>query len=284
MTAKRRKSGSVLSRQKPRRSGKRGLPNWVKPLFVACAALALVLTGRYLWKRHVPRLFPAGELVDWKVQLKVGGETALDERLADKVLEVARDNLGKQQTPKLDRAADAVLKLDLFSRVHVLQRSKDEVVVNVRLRHPLLCIEADKRRLVSEDGDVYGSADDQPCPGPIVTGILDAPGLRYATRGDHALALTKEDQSLVREAVDLWKGAREKGYAVSVVDFKRHRGFAVTMPAASEGFEVALGRAPFDTKLSKLRDILDKLAAKGEQAVRIELDYHGKAFIKSKKM
>lgn len=279
---KRRGGTSVLSRQKPKKArGKRS--DWQRRLRVGLIALAVILVaaaGTWFLTRQpaTPR-----DSFQWKVTLKMDGDQPLPTSAAEEILAVVRKNLGQGTNADLRRAARLAQKTDSYATVNLVRTGDETVVVQVKPREALLCIEADKLRLVGVDGAVYGAAiSPEVCPGPVLKGVFSEGRSKYTMREDVTLATDEEEQAIIREALDLVRLAAAQKLTITSIDHRRYRGFTIALK--DRDLEVAIGRAPFTGKLHKLDEILGKLAEKGEQAMRVELDYQGKAFIKLKKM
>jgi len=277
---------SVLKRQRPR--VKR--PVWTRPMFkglvLGAAALmlsALIYRGLSPSKKQdvVP---PALAKADWQFSLKLRDDLPLSEAAQAQIIATARSLIGDASLAELTKAGLAIQKLDAYADVRLVKVSARMIAISVTQRHAALCIEADLLRYISTTGEVYGQVPDgqsNSCPGPTLTGVFEH-GRRLTAAGDLTMILNSEERALTKEAVELLAEGRARGFSFAKLEVRRYRGFfAQLLP---QGTEVALGRAPFAPKLDKLQGILDKLAKRQEQALRVELDYQGKAFIKLKKM
>jgi hypothetical protein len=286
---------SVLRGQKPKR-GKQSKADRAKRLkrWGLTAVIALSFTGGALAWRSLSRRSAAAAAAsaprptDWKVSLKVDGNEPLADRAAEEILTLARQGLGRGRPQDLQKVAAAIQRLDAYSQVHVLKLGPDSAAVQVHLRQAAFCVEADKLRLVSVDGDVYGSVERPEsgasgCPGPILTGLFDAKQQAKLTlESDFTLSLNAEQKAALTEALELWGEAQRRDLQLASLSYRKYRGFFAAL--SGQDLEIAMGRAPFADKLDRLKGILSKLAQKGEQAARIELDYQGKAFIKLRKL
>lgn len=279
---KRRGGLSVLSRQKPKKArGKRS--DWQRRLQIgAVLALALAVIGGGIWAFTRPTGASRSQ-TSWKVTLKMAGDAPLSPAAAEDILAVVRKNLGQGTKTDLRRAARLAQQTESFAVVHLVRTGNTGVLVQIKPRQALLCIEADKLRLVGADGAVYGAAlSPEVCPGPILRGVFSEGRGKFVLHDDVSLKLDEEEQGIVREALDLVQLAAGEKLAIASLEHRRYRGFTIALK--DRELEVAIGRAPFAGKLHKLDEILGKLSEKGEQAMRVELDYQGKAFIKLKKM
>lgn len=282
---------SVLSRQKPRRSGRAKLPRmgaawrllrWLLALLaVALLAWWGLRAGRREWRELMAS---RSGRINWKVDLRLDAEHPLSDRKAEEIVRLAKDVLETGRQDELKELAAAVQHLDAFGQTHVLRVARDRIVVSVRPRVPVMCAEVDRLRLVSEAGEIYGVAgvDGAPtCPGPRLVGVVPS-SEKIRITPTQTLHLEPDGQTAVKEAIALVQEGTTRGFTFSLIEFRRYRGFFAHVSGLET--EVALGRAPFVEKLDKLRALLDKLAARGEVAARIELDYQGKAFVKLKKL
>lgn len=287
-----RRQSSVLSRQKAKR-GRGSQRSWLKPLLLLTLMVGLTVASFFgyselapLWRhRKAPMLASA----PWQVDIKLIAGEALPPDLARDVLGIANDGLGNGEPSDLRMVAEEIQKAGSFASVHIVRTGSQQAVIRIEPRVPLLCLSADKLYYVTADGDAYlpgHRAKIETCPGPIIRGIFDEDESVPSMADDLALHLTVEAKARLKHAADLLNAARQLGLDPAAFDFEPYRGYVLTMaaPEGEAGLVVAIGRAPFADRLVKLKDLLDKLAAKHEQAARIELDYQGKAFIKLKKM
>ncbi len=286
MKRKKAKS-SVLMRQKPKRGRKRSLAESLKlyaAIVLAAAILGGVGYGVYRFKTQGVFVADRPDRIDWKVSIKAAEDQALPTQAMEDIVATVKKLAGDGSKRSLNRAAESVQKLDSYAQVSLIKLAPNELAVHVRRRTPAFCVQADRIRFVATDAVIYGTPDPakaDACPGPLLTGVFDDQR-KFLVKSDLTLALEGEERQILREALELLKLSREKNQTFTQLSYRRYRGFFVTL--AGSGAEVAVGRAPFAGKLDKLTGILTKLEAKGHVAERIELDYQGKAFIKSKKM
>src|SRR5690606_13520530 len=95
------------------------------------------------------------------------------------------------------------------------------------------------------------------CPGPIITGIFPKETI-FRKRHDQTLSVRYEEQVAIDEAIELFLLLKPLGIEPSEIRYDSVRGFssvAVLSGEAGEHTVIALGRAPFSAKLSKLRNI-----------------------------
>lgn len=164
-----------------------------------------------------------------------------------------------------------------LSRVEVVRPNPSKILVGFERREPSLRIERGIQKLVDNAGFIYGSCCTLPAQEaesklPLLVGV-PAPQADGGITG-------REEQGLLREALTLKEGLESRGIRAATIRYQSHRGFFAVMEP--EGIEVAMGQAPFDDKLGRLIEVLQRIDR--TKVSRIELDYHGKAFIKERKL
>lgn len=289
----RKKSGSVLARQKPKKARKKARSTYFKrPFWLLCIlCIPLLALGGFWTANLASSWFSAwmNKPVGWQITLNIAGEKPLPQEQAVEILNIAKRELQAGTRRDMLRAAREIQQYSSFANVHFMKLSSREMVLHISRREPLLCVEADRLRFLTRAGRIYGVAKrynegQTDCPGPLLTGIFP-PKTTFRKRQDQTLAVSHSEQVAVEEAIELFLMLRPMDIPVSQIRFERVRGFFIHATLAEETQTVvALGRAPFTTKLTKLRDIRASLLEKGDVAERIELDYQGKAFIKLRKM
>lgn len=272
---------TIISGQKPvRRKRKHAEENRKKVLLSALrfAAVILVVAGIIMLPGYIATKIQSGfkSLVSSRVHrvefLGEGGSLAEFDRetLQARLSESA--DAGKS----LDELAQIAGSLAPLSKVEVIRASPDKIVIGFERRAPALRIDRGVIRLVDSAGFVYGSccvlpAQDAEAQLPLLTGVL-------AT--DQSGLSNKEEHGLIREALGLNEGLAGKGLKAASLRYQNHRGFFAIMEPGD--IEVSIGRAPFDDKLKRLAEVLERVDR--QKVSRIELDYHGKAFIKERKL
>ena len=282
---------SVLSRQKPRRLGYAKLSTKrsfrfsrksVILIFGTLIVLVFVIHARNHKLHHTSH--GKRTKIQWNVDLQLEGEHPLTDRKSEEVRRIAQDLLRTGDRSELVNLASSIQRVDGYGHVHALRVTNDRLLISLRPRIPVMCVEADQLRLVSDQGEIYGLAgiEGKPsCPGPKLIGIFGN-NEKFELSDTQTVNLTPEVQTAVLEAITLLNDANSHEMKFLSIEFRKHRGFTVQL----DGIEtmVSLGRAPFLPKLDKLKLLLGKLASRGEVAMRIELDYQGKAFVKLKKL
>lgn len=281
---------SVLKRQKPKQ---RSPKNYIKRGLLGLLICSSGFLASFYWLSTPEKLSsasptqkngpsrPKSALETARIEIRNDGDLALDGDLIIKIRSATQNALNSSSTDR-EQLASFIQKMGSFMAVKIAQVDRQTVVVQVSPRVPALCVEADQLRFIGSDGSVYGSpASLQECPAPPVKGILDT-GRKYTTREDGTLELTPGEHSALKDSLLLQKSLASYALHAQSIQYIKHRGFTVILQGKSP--EITLGYPPFSNRLDKLLSLLEKLAAKGEDALRIELDYQGKAFLKLKKM
>lgn len=281
---------SVLKRQKPKARSQRNL---IKRGLIGLCLSGITVVGLYYWHAsptlgvspefsHQKATIRAKNLVEpWRIDIRNDGSQPLDDSLIIKMRSSVQNELSAS-SPSFEHIAQLIQKMGSFTSVRIAHTGRRSLVVQVSPRVPSLCIEADQTRFIGTDGSVYGSpASLDECPGPVVRGILDIVEKR-TFHEDATLTLNIGEQSAIQDALNLQKSLNSHDLHPTSILYTKHRGFTVTLKGKTP--EITVGYPPFDERMAKLVSLLDKLASKGEDALRIELDYQGKAFLKLKKM
>jgi len=286
----------VLSRQKPRK--KRRKPHSrLSLLSVALGCAVLVAVAFAYFKipssqlaRFSQRSLSSSKLesshIDWKIVVRTTDDRPLSDEQMSEVDALVRKNMRSGKKSELQAAARQIAQKMALGVVAVTRSGKRGLVVSVSQRVPLLGVYADKPRFLTESGVVYGdyalAQDLGSAIGPVVNGIFANRSEPFTITTAGTLDTDEEELVLLMEAAELYKNIRDNNLKVKSVDFRRFRGFFVTLEKTET--EVALGRSPFKSKLQRLDEILGRLEKTASTAARIELDYQGKAFIKEKKL
>lgn len=283
--------GSVLSRQKPRRLNRTRSRHFFESykylkfalLIVPLILVSLIGAKKFLKDRH-SRIETTSRTIPWRVDIQVNADQSLSERKAEEVLRNSRAILQYGTPQELSIIASNIQKLDVFSQVHVIRVNHDRILVSVKPRVPIMCIELDRLRLVSSSGEVYGFADTEgspACPNIKLTG-LRSKNSKVRISDDQTLELDAYQKQIIDDAITLIQSENSKNFRFSILEHREHRGFVAQILGLET--EIFLGYPPFDDKLKKLDILLKKISLQGETASRIELDYQGKAFVKLKKL
>ena len=180
--SKSRKSnqGSVLKKQKPKAQKSRRKPNRIPLIWPVLLGLALLGFG--FWGvtqlmpnlgRYLPKWESGHEL--WDIAIRSSDQSEILDQSRSIVLNSAKRFLGRGTHEDLSATAKAIQKIGNFSDIRITKVAPRRVIISLIQRQPVFCVEADKIRLVSSLGDIYGIVQGSPaenCPGPLLTGLF----------------------------------------------------------------------------------------------------------------
>ncbi len=276
-----KKKTSVLCRQRPKKSRKKGGFSWSSvSIYVGAALAVLILAGTFFYLFAGKTTVVAGKNRNWKLTIKAEDRSLLENQEEQAIIQAVKAHVSEGNEKDLLRAIATIKTDETFAKVHFVRTGLDQLTLYYAKRVPLMCYQGEQLHYISSAAEIYGFVDDpQKCPGPIVTGILDE---RKKSPKNAVLSLTPEEQKNTDNAIQLAKILAFYKHEPTKLSFEKYRGFYINIKDLET--DIALGNPPFETKLEKLGEVLKKISSKGEVAQRIELDFQGKAFIKMKKM
>jgi len=276
-----KKKTSVLSRQRPKKSRKKGGFLWSNmSIFFGCTLGFVILAGTFYYLFAKKPTVVTGKNRNWKLTIKAEDRSLLGNQEEQAIIQAVKLHVTEGEPSDLLKAISTIKTDETFAKVHFVRTGLEELTLYYAKRVPIMCYQGDHLRFISNAAEIYGFVDDpQKCPGPVVTGILDE---RKKSAKNAVLTLTTEEQKNTENAIQLTKILAYYKHEPTLLSFEKYRGFYINIKDLET--DIALGNPPFETKLEKLGEVLKKISSKGEVAQRIELDFQGKAFIKMKKM
>ena len=184
-----------------------------------------------------------------------------------------------QNSPRLKQLTEKLEHNFFFSSSTLIQTRPKHLDLHVNEREALLIVLADKPRFVSKKGEIYGWHEQNDTNLPQLSDILDKNRKNYVFSKNESLKLTETEQEKIQEALLLLKTAEKSFLKIKTLSYIPYRGFQASFHNSES--VVILGRKPFKEKFIKLKEIQNQLKRKGQKAQLIELDYEGKAFIKT---
>jgi len=279
---------SVLANQKPERKSSRHKKTWRRRFMITAAILGGLNLGFgtfSLYQRFGPtskKVATVKKSFEWDLDVRVASGTQPTAKQLKQIQTIVHNNLSSPSQNELLKVARLVQKETLAMRVSLLRTNAKQLVMTIAMRTPALRIEADGAQYVTADGDIYGKAGEDAQELPMIRGIFAGRSSVFLLTDEYSVALSETEKALVDEALTLYKEATAAGFAFTEYRYVTHRGFEAFDQTTE--LEVSLGRAPYESRLQNLRQVLAGLKKRGSQATRIELDYDGKAFIKEKKI
>lgn len=219
---------------------------------------------------------------NWKIQIVHSSSEPLSSADAKEMIDLAQRHLGTGTRSELAHLAKLLQQASTYSSVHISKTSPQTLAIRVVPRLPLVCIEADRLRYVDRTGAIYGSPDGlDHCPGPVIKGLFETQR-KFALKDDATLDLSPEELNSTKDALNLVATASSLGHEISSIQHAKYLGFSIKLRTLDT--EIAVGHKPFENQFKKLGAILDQVTTAGHEALRIDLDYQGKAFIKLRKI
>ena len=218
---------------------------------------------------------------EWKVEFLENKDFKnISEDQKNFILKSAVKKLKLASQTELEDIAITIQNYLSAKSVHVMKVGVNDLVIAIDLHEPFLQIATKSTiRYLTEDGDIYGkvstSMDENM---PLITGIFDARTSPFELSKNMTVEKTSEEAALVSEAIELFKQSKKFNYNVKKINYIFQRGFSINLDDLST--TVVLGKAPFNDKFKNLNKILSEYKNNGSQALKIELDYNNKAFIK----
>lgn len=280
---KRKKSKDLLARQRPQKRHKFNLNFLVtkKYLYILTACLIIISLAIFIANYDFNHFFRPNNLSEWSIIIQETKRTPIPAKERSRIVNIIKKHLlTSNQQSTFQETADKILAKSHYGFVQLLQLDSKKLLVKLRVREPVFSIAADKERLVSSSGLVYGLAklDHQL---PKLTGVLTKAKKNNFLKSNNSLKLSQDEATIINEAIELQKKLNENNLNFSELEYKQYRGFFTTI--RNLNLQVSFGRSPFQLKVRKLFRVINKLKQNNTVASRIELDYDGKAFIREKK-
>jgi cell division septal protein FtsQ len=268
------KSRRVLRNQRPKKRRRR-LP--IKP-FIYLFAASLAALGLWYSSHFISEFqFRATERTPLQWRINVLGEQLSSAQLSD--LHRVITNKAPYGAPaELDQAARTLQAKLAMERVRIVRTGSDQLAIFIKARRAFLRVFTGKERLLSEVGQIYGTATEADQQLPLLKGL---PMDDVSWGSDGTLEVSAEVEQLIQQAILLTKECHKYRFAIDTLEYIPYRGYQVTR--AQDQIQIIVGFEPFDDKLARLTNLIDSLKKKSSHVERIELDYQGKAFIKQKK-
>lgn len=276
--------GQKLKSPKSRR--KRKLVRSFRFLSTVGLAVLLLVSGIYLARKSRSVVSPAVEAnlieatkVTYPIQFDFDEISAkklplaTQKKISDYVVSTP-PNLNSQA--QLLSYAKKLQEISGASSIQLIRTGEYRVIIRSNERHPLLRIAADKVRLVTADGLVYGVAETSHEDLPMFAGLLDSKNRKYTFEQDGSLILRNEEQLAIRAALEFSAESETQRFGFKKLEWLPYRG----IEAKTDEWTVVFGMPPYGERYQKLVKIVSDLNKKGVSSAKVELDYPDKAFVK----
>ena len=184
--------------------------------------------------------------------------------------------VNSSQSKTLESLTEAIQKKHPFSKTTVIQTAPKKLHIQIKEKQIVMAVAADKKRYVSKEGDVYGLAKNEDIP--LLTGVFFREKKDYAFSKRNSLIVTKSENEKIKKAILIKKEALKKNLLIKKIKFTPYRGFSVLLKS---GTWIVLGNRSFPYKIKKFVEVKKRLTHENKKITYIELDYKGKAFIKT---
>ena len=252
----------VLKKQRARQRSKR--MRLIVYVSVFCAVLLVIY--HFTDQRHSR---------NWQVEVLSLDEQEISDALQANIIKTAKEYLANGSRLHLQDCVDTLQDNYSLAMVNLIKTKHNSVVIYVEARYPRMRVMVgEDYRLISSKGEVYGYWEAQQLP--ELVGVL-ATNKRYPMTVRNSLELNQQEQQSIASALAVLELGKD--YRPSMIVWEKYRGFKLKTNSMS----VFLGFAPYEKKFAKLKSIVSTAQKKNIDLAKIELDYHGKAFVKQLK-
>lgn len=171
-----------------------------------------------------------------------------------------------------------ILNTSSFSNITSFKASPDKIYLIAKKPDPVFKTKIGQFHFIASNGSIYGHADTSDIP--VLYGVFSEDNENDQLIKDILTPLLQEKQKIIQTAIQLNDLLNDSNLKISDMSYEQFRGFSVTLKPS--GTYVRFGIPPFSGKIKKLHTVLHDMKKQQRYAIRVELDYDGKAFVKSK--
>ena len=165
--------------------------------------------------------------------------------------------------------------------MNIFRTPDDHWLLSWAERIPAMLIEADKIRILSKNGDIYGSTDLNKTEHPtILRGVFSRESKKFLLNTDNTIIVSEEERDVITSALTLLSESSERSLDIEQIRYQPHRGFVVKY--RDKNFLISFGNPPFEKKFKRLFNVLKSMKDDTDEIMSIELDYSDKAFLSLK--
>lgn len=178
-----------------------------------------------------------------------------------------------------------VYKDTSYEKVHVNRIEGRTVYISLVPRSPIMKVLADKWRLLSKDGVVYGDGvvyEDSDNEKSLVslTGIFTDQS-RFKFHKGNFVVMNDKQKNAIKESLQLYKKLAKHNIIINELNYDYFRGFTIQL--SDTNTRVVLGGLEnIEDKFSMLSKLLTKFKNENLDISSVELDYKGKAIYKTR--
>ena len=279
-----RKNKNFLQKQSISRRQKK---NWLPKFFFVLSILTFISVyylSTYLYinskgfSEYLKQKLNHTKAIDITIKTKDNHHLLAAEE--DFVFEIAEKTQSNSDYIDTYMLAKTIQQQSDFAQVVVVNPYPHKYWIVVEKRKALLSIVADKKRLISQSGEVYGSyQEDLHAHLATVDGIFDKK-TQLTKLTNNSFLLSDKQRELILTCKKLLLFAKDSNVSLKKISYARYRGFYVLLHQPA--IKVVVGSSPQRKHFVKLMGLLSSLENTKDNIDTIELDYNGKAFIKEK--
>lgn len=300
-----RRRHNLLNNQRPKSRFYRDMPLIKWALILSSAALAgftiFVIQLRYEvsshraslrpWlkspagpPRHTPvdtpaqTAAPASSQPQWQVSMTTTSGEPLSPATEARVLAACQRFLRTAHRDELHFIAEYLMRESAFDRVILRRGNPREITIELSAPYPVAIIKADTLRFVSSTGVIFGRVHAESSKTLTLLSGIFTDNTDYHLSAANKLIVSAVITTKIRELLAALDLAKAQNLAVASL---HHHPFRGLMMELKDHTEVVLGHAPFAKKIARLQAIFDQAETSQQPIKKIELDYKGKAFIKT---
>jgi len=267
-----RKKKSLLSSQKPKRRWSFAFLSSKKFILVSLGLLgsAILLRQSYIYLSHT-------SLFTFEERPQLQALRGLTEPEQANILTRYRE-LQTVEPKHLNRFAKGLYQTMGLRSIQLIQTAPDRLAIATEPFTPRLVAELDQLRFVTDDGIVFGGQSPSEAPTlPVLRGLYKSSPF---VKGDNdTFILSAANQRIVDEALLAIKEASRYNIQYRSLTYDEFRGLSAEM--LEPNYRITLGFRPFEAKYLRLEKVIENLKDRGLTSATIELDYKGKAFVKT---
>ena len=215
----------------------------------------------------------------WQVSMSTATGEAVELHVQEKILEACDRFLRSGHRDELSFLARYLMQESSFDKVVVSRGKPHQILLQLSAPKAVAMIHADTLRYVSESGNIFGRVHEASNPPlTLFSGVFEGDDSIYSVGPSNKLVVGNKVLGKVRLLLSALNMAVEAGLEVTSVDHHPFRGLSMILASK---IHVTLGHPPFEKKMSRLSSLLHQAEDSQKMIQKIELDYKGKAFVKT---
>lgn len=215
----------------------------------------------------------------WQVLMTTATGEAVEGHIQEKILEACDRFLRSGHRDELSFLANYLMQESSFDKVVVSRGKPHQIILQLSAPTAVAMIHADTLRYVSENGNIFGRVHETSKPPlTLFSGVFVGDNSIYSLGPSNKLVVGSKVLGKVRLLLSALNMAAEAGMEVTSMDHHPFRGLSMILASK---IHVTLGHPPFEKKILRLQSLLNQAEDSQKMIQKIELDYKGKAFVKT---